>query len=676
MEKIKTPRPDYMDVITNDLFSLRTASFGVAALVTAALVLGSVGILAQFVRPQAAHASTDPAPMCTTMELHSSAATTKTAGWTHTNPTAAPLTTALYSLGSYANSQATETVIPPWVDPATAAHLTGSGAQWVSTGASWPGGVSNTEGTATENQWRLFKDSFVMPAGATSMSATLWYTADNATAVYLNGNTTPIGTTNGATEDVYGTTPSSLSSNFGSVYSQAFTPVVGENTLNFVTRNWSVDSATNPTGLVYHASVHYCVPAQSAGALHAEDFGVVNYDSGMGMIKGYSAGFGLTDATFHNVQSVVIKLYAGTNLLQTNTATAQVGQNITGDQISTPFDVSGTFDYATDGYWVNHRETQYGQSTPATKVVAMVTLENGTMLTAENTLPTGDPTTIYPVAPTSATVTIHKFVQGVHATALNANNADFPMTSAWNATNLGGAGTGNYALTETSQTPYQAQTSQMAFGSSYSTKEMVNGDVVGAQCANGKPFALVGYTSGDTLALAMAATPSMAMPSFTNLQTSKHVIVWNRNCALPEGQIGGDVTGSQGVLLVTSVDMIDTTATADGTFASGWKYVFHITAPNTEQNLAMKFSDWLQTGGAGIIPVAGNMRISSAQADNGGATILLTSANLYSTPALHMTSDLDPVMAGRQVEITVDVAVPNGTPVGAYTTNYGVKSGL
>ena len=39
-----------------------------------------------------------------------------------------------------------------------------------------------------------------------------------------------------------------------------------------------------------------------------------------------------------------------------------------------------------------------------------------------------------------------------------------------------------------------------------------------------------------------------------------------------------------------------------------------------------------------------------------------------------MTGDLDLVMPGRQVEITVEVAVPNGTPNGAYTTSYGVQS--
>ncbi len=279
--------------------------------------------------------------------------------------------------------------------------------------------------------------------------------------------------------------------------------------------------------------------------------------------------------------------------------------------------------------------------------------------------PTDDSSTV--------TVTIEKFVQGTMATAARANNADFPMTSTWDAENTG-AGTGSYSLSETNTTPYQAVTAEMTKGADYETKEEVNGDVVGAQCSTGKPFALSGYTTGNTQAEAMAATPSMTMPSFTNLQQDKFVIVWNRDCELPEGQIGGEVVGNDGVLEVTSVEMIDTSATANGSFTDGWEYVFHITAPTSEENLAMKFNDWLKTGGGGTIPVANNMRISSLQADNGGATILLTAANVYSTPDLHMVVDLDPAMDGRQVEIIVEVAVLNGTPTGAYTTSYGVQA--
>lgn len=411
------------------------------------------------------------------------------------------------------------------------------------------------------------------------------------------------------------------------------------------------------------------------GSLAAEDFGVVSYDTGVGILSGYTAGFGLTDATFENAQSVVVKLYNESTLLQTNTATAQLAIDVVGTQISSPFDVSGTFDYAADGYWVNEREAEYGQSVPATKVVATVTLANGKIVTAMNTNLTGDPETIYPIVDESptVTVTIEKFVQGVMATPETANNADFPMTATWDAENIG-ADTGEYVLSETNTVAYQAITAEMTKGADYETKELVNGDVVAPECAVGKPFALKGYTTGNTRAEAIAATPSMAKPEFTNLQHDKFVIVWNTDCALPEGEIGGEVVGNDGILEVTSIELIDTSATANGSFADGWKYVFHITAPTSESNLAMKFSDWLRTGGGGTIPVANNMRISSLQADNGGATILLTSANVYSTPDLHMTSDLDLGTIGRQVEITVEVAVPNGTPIGAYTTAYGVQS--
>lgn len=142
--------------------------------------------------------------------------------------------------------------------------------------------------------------------------------------------------------------------------------------------------------------------------LSAEDFGVVDYNvgGGLGELKGYTAGFGLSDATFENAQSVEMKLYAGDTLLQTNTATVNVGTDVTGKQISSPFDVAGTFNYAADGYWVNHREAQYGQGLAATRVVATVTLASGTVVTAENTNLVGDATTLFPATPATPEVTV------------------------------------------------------------------------------------------------------------------------------------------------------------------------------------------------------------------------------------------------------------------------------
>jgi hypothetical protein len=402
------------------------------------------------------------------------------------------------------------------------------------------------------------------------------------------------------------------------------------------------------------------------GTLAAEDFGVVSYDTGLGMLRGYSAGFGLTDATFEDAQSVVVQLFNGATLLQTNTGTAKIGDEITGNQISSPFDVSGDFDYETDGFWVNDRESEYGQSVPATRVVATVVLANGKEVTAENTNLTGDPSTIYPTTtPTTHTVTINKFVEGAPATGSSADFASFTMNATWDAENIG-AGSGQYALGASNTVPYQAMTAEMTAGADYSTSEVMN-STVAAACATGTPFALVGYTTGDSYAAAASGTPTTTAPSFTDIQSDKYVIVWNDDCSLP-------VEPSNGNLSVDSIETIDGNATDNGSFADGWEYAFNLTVPTDEPNIAMKFSNWLQNGGGDSIPVANNMRISSAQANNGGATILLTAADTYSSPELHMVTDLNPSLPGLQVRVIVEVAIPEGTDNGSYTTNYGVRS--
>ena len=140
------------------------------------------------------------------------------------------------------------------------------------------------------------------------------------------------------------------------------------------------------------------------------------------------------------------------------------------------------------------------------------------------------------------------------------------------------------------------------------------------------------------------------------------------------GQIVGSVVGPTGTLEVTSIESVDTSATADGTFANGWKYVFNVTVPTNETNVAMKFDDWMHTNNVNTIAVANNVRISSPQANNGGATVMVIAANTYTTPDLTMVTDLDPVLAGIQVKITVEAAIPAGSVNGSYSTNYGIKS--
>jgi len=277
------------------------------------------------------------------------------------------------------------------------------------------------------------------------------------------------------------------------------------------------------------------------------------------------------------------------------------------------------------------------------------------------------------------TVTIVKYVDGEMATTDSANDKDFPMIAEWDAENIG-AGSGEYSLSPDNETDYTAVTTEMTAGADYSTYEVMN-DNTGNSCDAGKPFALKGYTTGNTLAQAEDADMDDDHPEFTNLTYDKYVIVWNEDCSDDEdggnnGELEGEVEGGTGVgeLEVTSIEVVDSTGTADGTFENGWEYVFNITVPTDEEDLSAKFANWARNGGGGSIPAANNMRISSEQADNDGATVLVTGADTYTTPKLHITEDLNPSVDGMQVEVRVEVAIPTGTVSGSYTTSYGLKT--
>lgn len=484
---------------------------------------------------------------CYTLTLTSDG-NTQTAGYTETAQTGpeTALLAASYSNLVFGSAVPTEAVIPPWVDPTVDANFIGSNAAWISSHTSWPGGTDNTEGSSANDQWRLFRDSFTLPELATVDSAEVHFTADNAVGVYLNGNNTPIATTNGVDEEVYGPTPVAGNSNYAQVYTAPFSPTSGVNTLDFVVRNWSADNSTNPTGLLYKAVVNYCVPNPEEPQEPGDDVQVI----------------------------------------------------------------------------------------------------------------------------------IHKFVQQVMATESSADGMSFPMSSTWDADNVG-AGTGEYALDDSNVTPYEAMTVEMTSGADYTTHEILSGDIVGASCEDGKPFALEGYTSGSTKAEAMGETPTLTPPAFTNMQTDKHVIVWNRDCALAEGEIEGEVNGgssSEGELAVTSIAPVDTNATADNSYENGWSYVFNITVPTDETNLSMKFADWFSVPTSSTILAGGNMQISSLQANNGNAPVNVAAANTYTAPALTMTGDLDPAAAGLQVQVLVQVKIPVGSVNGSYTTTYGVQT--
>jgi len=277
------------------------------------------------------------------------------------------------------------------------------------------------------------------------------------------------------------------------------------------------------------------------------------------------------------------------------------------------------------------------------------------------------------------TVTIQEYIDGELATGETANNTSFPMTASWDDSGGIGSGSGSYDLSIDNS--YTAETAQMQVGADYSTSQLLDGDVVSMSCDEGHPYKFIGYSTGSSVAAAASADIMSTAPAFVNLEGDHYVIVWSESCDddIPQaGDISGEVTGGQsnenpGVLEVTSVDAQKTTATANGEFADGWQYVFDITVPTDEPNLAMKFEDWAQTDGANTIPVADNIRISSEQA-SATSTVVLTADGVYSSPDLHVVNDLDANEDGLQVQVLVEVAIPADTYNGTYSTSYGVRT--
>ena len=139
---------------------------------------------------------------------------------------------------------------------------------------------------------------------------------------------------------------------------------------------------------------------------------------------------------------------------------------------------------------------------------------------------------IVTILPASVQVHIFKYLNGEQATPENANNTEFPMLATWTAQNsgievpftLGPLGW------STDDIPYEASTASMTSGASYSTREDTNSEFVSASCDTVHPYALVGYTTGDTLLAAATATISTLTPGFTGMTSDKYIIVWNKTC--------------------------------------------------------------------------------------------------------------------------------------------------
>ena len=149
-------------------------------------------------------------------------------------------------------------------------------------------------------------------------------------------------------------------------------------------------------------------------------------------------------------------------------------------------------------------------------------------------------------------------------------------------------------------------------------------------------------------------------------------------------------------VVVDNVTPKRNSATANGTYLSGWRYTFRITVNTSETNMAVKFGDWINsTPGLASISANGNMRVLFDTATGNGIDSLslvgFEEANITGTDlgSLHSYaigneySDKLPAVIpigmldistdpGKQIEFEVFTKLPEWTAAGLYSASYGI----
>lgn len=135
------------------------------------------------------------------------------------------------------------------------------------------------------------------------------------------------------------------------------------------------------------------------------------------------------------------------------------------------------------------------------------------------------------------------------------------------------------------------------------------------------------------------------------------------------------VAAATGSLAVDSPYMINSTGTADNTYANGWEWVMRITLPTNQTNLALKFANW--TSGSNTLAAANNMQYYSEQIAVGtgssGSPVTITAANTYPSD-ITVSTDADSTRAGIQTDIHIKVKIPTSTEAGSYSTTYSART--
>lgn len=155
-----------------------------------------------------------------------------------------------------------------------------------------------------------------------------------------------------------------------------------------------VTTADNSVYTVVNSNVSGDPATLNAEALEhvkPEDFGVMQQSG----VNGYNVGFSLIDGKkAYDVENIKVSLYKTNDegedtLLATNTSTEKL-LRLNTDQLSSPFNINGTFDSVSDGYW-NYSEFNGNIGDVPSKAVIEVKYLDGKTYTVQNTQLSGDP---------------------------------------------------------------------------------------------------------------------------------------------------------------------------------------------------------------------------------------------------------------------------------------------
>ncbi|MFA4917561.1 MAG: Ig-like domain-containing protein, partial [Syntrophales bacterium] len=152
---------------------------------------------------------------------------------------------------------------------------------------------------------------------------------------------------------------------------------------------------------------------------------------------------------------------------------------------------------------------------------------------------------------------------------------------------------------------------------------------------------------------------------------------------------GGSVTYSDILSFTTSADttniavdgitMIKSYATADATYANGWKWAVNISVWNTaETNFKLKLTDF--ASGSNTIAISGNVRVGLTNEATGASDATIEAAteaigNAFTDQATALTLvDSDPNKGGIQDTVYLYVQVPVSSAGGSYTSSYGIQT--